>query len=332
MDEENVISEPVENFPQYEINDPSGRGEKKPPRNPSGPEAFLVITVLGILPDVIDFFSIGGLSFLSSALSWPITEIYFAQKNLKVPNVKKWFRWLNIGDAVPFLGVIPLKTVGLIIAVWMAWHPESKITKGVQALDAAASAKAAAGQTAKTAAKESSAQAKKGGVVQRIKDVTQEYFGGTGDDEGGDIYGEISEGGQQILGPKEQADRAAFGEVISAPPEEQEEEEATSLPEPRVSIQSKPKLPTEIAGEPPASMSSKEKERQEEIESRLGIGKIEREIVGKLSSPEAVMEDAQVLASDNENVVDLSGYRKNKKGNSSGSFPSEGDNSQKIVA
>ena len=104
MDEEDILSEPVENLPQYSTSDPSGRGkDSRPPKNPSGGEAFFIVSILGILPDVIDFFSIGALSFLSSALSWPMTELYFYHKNLKVPNIKKWIRWTNIGDFIPFV-------------------------------------------------------------------------------------------------------------------------------------------------------------------------------------------------------------------------------------
>ena len=84
MADEEVISEPTENLPQYDAYNPSQRGrDNSSPKNPSGTEATIIVLVLGVLPDVIDFFSIGALSFVSSILSWPLTELYFYHKNLK---------------------------------------------------------------------------------------------------------------------------------------------------------------------------------------------------------------------------------------------------------
>lgn len=312
MDEEDVISKPVDNLPQYDAYNPSGRGEENPPKNPSGTEAFLIISVLGVLPDVIDFFSIGALSFLSSALSWPITEYYFAQKNLKVPNVRKWVRAMNLGDVIPFLGVIPLKTTGLVIAVYIAWHPDSKLAKGAQAVESATSAKGVAKQT--TA----------GGLKQKIRGTTQkvrEYFGGGAKEDADNfelgygkskdednIYGEMSEGGQQVVGPEKEAEMKAFGEVISTPRMAEESLETAQAPAPK-KIEEKPKpKPLEEISNPQERKA--DQAEQEQIEKRLGIGDVERGIREKLTSPEAIMENGSFVSSDDERTIDLSGAEK----------------------
>lgn len=307
MDEEDVISEPVENLPQYDVFDPSGMGEDRtPPKNPSETEAILIILGLGVVPDVIDFFSIGGLSFLSSALSWPVTEYYFYQKNLKVPNIRKWIRGTNLGDVIPFLGVLPLKTIGLLAGIYIAWHPESKLSKSAQAINAITSPQ--------EAAKENSAwinlkqKVKKMRATTEEKSMSMEEFAYKKESPEKDIYEEIREGAGGIMGPEEQAERETFGEVISDPERQAEEQEATAPSQPvrerPTEQKSEPKPLSEIST-PRAAKG--EKEREEEIESRLGIGEVEREIKEKLTSPEAVMENQGIPTFNGGRGVDLRG-------------------------
>lgn len=297
MDEEDIISEPVENFPQYDVYDPSERGEEKNIKNPGETEAFLVVLVLGVLPDVIDFFSIGALSFLSSTLSWPITEYYFSQKNLKVPNIRKWIRGTNLGDVIPFLGALPLKTIGLLVAIHIAWHPESKIAKGAQALEAATSAKEA---IKKPPTGGELKQKPKGGTKgAERKPAGLEELGQEKAAAEKDIYEEIREGAGGVMGPEEQAEKETFGEIISYPEEPSPAEAPRKEPE---AEKVKPKPLSEI----PSATESKEKIREaEEIEERLGIGEVEREIKEKLTSPEAVMEDQGIPTFDDGRGVDL---------------------------
>jgi hypothetical protein len=303
MDEEDLISEPAENLPQYDATDSSYGEETASNKNPGETEAFFVVLMLGVLPDVIDFFSIGALSFLSSALSWPITEYYFSQKNLKVPNIRKWIRGTNLGDVIPFLGALPLKTIGLLVAIHIAWHPESKIAKGAQALEAATSAKEA---LKKPPTGGELKQKPKGGIsdvgrkTAGIEELGQEKAGA-----GKDIYEEIREGAGGVMGPEEQAEKETFGEIISFP------ENQNPAEEPMRSEVAQKKPPTEKAGLKPNSETSLAKEstekieRAEEIESRLGIGEVEREIKEKLTSPEAVMEDQGIPTFNNGRGVDL---------------------------
>ena len=283
MAEKDVISEPegsLENFPSGDIYNLSGIGdEETPPKNPSETEAVLIILGLGVLPDVIDFFSIGGLSFLSSALSWPITEYYFYQKNLKVPNVKNLMRWMNLGDAVPFLGVIPLKTVGLLFAIYIAWHPESKLAKGAESLVAATNPKAVA---------------KKGSSWENIKQRVQNWKGRAkgepmsmeefayAKDKSSqkDIYEEAGEGVGGIVGPERQARDETFGEIISTPPDEPPTETPSAQPTGTKPTSGRP-APKDDQPQRPAEEKTEKERVEKEIEERLGINEIERKIEGK---------------------------------------------------
>jgi len=306
MDEEDVISEPAGNLPLYDASGQSERGGGKPPKNPSSTEAFLIVLVLGVLPDVIDFFSAGAASFASSIISWPITEYYFAQKNLKVPNIRKWIRATNLGDVIPFIGALPLKTIGLLAAIYVAWHPESKISKSVQALEAATSAK----EAAKKASAEGGLKIKQGARIPGTKEVAgaPEEQKGAEVNEPKDIYEEIGEGALGVMGPEEQAERETFGEIISTPPETPTEEAPTGGAQKPNSSNLTPKTETARKEQTPLgdeAETKKEARETEELEERLGIGEVEREIKEKLTSPEAVMEEGGIPTFNNGRGVDL---------------------------
>ncbi len=307
MDEDDVISEPEDGLEEYTAD--AEERDSRPPKNPSGTESFIIVLLLGVLPDVIDFFSIGGLSFLSSALSWPVTELYFSKKNLKAPNIRKWIRAFNLGDVIPFLGVIPLKTTGLIIAIYIAWHPESKAAKGLQAIDAAASAKISPKEFSGGRVQQKSSLREKvaGAVAEKEKVGTMQSEQPIGADK--DIYEEIREGGGGIKGPEEEAEIQTFGEIPNSAATE-EEPIAAPVPrekEPSTTLPKKSEQRPVALGDIAQDAAS---EKTEEIEERLGIGEVEREIKEKLSSPEAVMEDTGIPTQDGERMVDLSGKGK----------------------
>ncbi len=328
-EEGDVISDPVENLPQYDAYNPSGRGKKKdPPKNPAPLEASIVVAILGILPDAIDFFSIGGLSFLSSILSWPVTELYFFHKNLKVPNVKSWMRWLNIGDAVPFLGALPLKTIGLIMAIYIAWHPKSKLAKAVKVADTVTNIKKPSGTTVKdTTAKPGSSLKEITSNPKERKSLPELSEDGLTTKEK-DLYETTSAGGAEIQSPEAEAQTADFKEIAGEDPIE-ESVTATPAPEKKeTEIKLADKKPGAVSFED--SVDKEEGNTDEEINERLGIGAVERDIQNKLTSPEAVMESFssagetlfsgteneeaenlnpeanEVAVSDNEKVVDFS--------------------------
>ncbi len=323
MDEDDVISEPVENLPQFNPHDPSGRGEEeKPPKNPGGVEAFFVVLILGVLPDTIDALDLGTLSTFTSIISWPATEYYFHQKNLQVPNIKKWIRGLNIGDAVPIVGILPLKTIALIIAIYMAWHPDSKITKAAKAADAATSVAEGKKPAAATAGA-------KGGFRQKIARgirSTKEFFGGGGEGEedeeenlslgyergGGDIYEKMNVGG--VRGPEEEAEAKAFEEITSAPPKQEE----IITTQPSAGIQRQTTQTTT------ASTAPQENKTQEESGKIGGAYEQEKKIMGTMESSlevEGILQEKPIPINqsansqgipthENERVVDLSGKDK----------------------
>lgn len=296
MDEEDVISYPEDAREQYSVS--GGESKHTPPKNPSSTEAFIIVLLLGVLPDVIDFLSAGAASFASSAISWPITEYYFSQKNLKVPNIRKWIRATNLGDVVPFIGALPLKTIGLLAAIYVAWHPESKISKGVRALEAATSAK----EATKKAAAEGSLKTKTK-IAEKIAGLKElEELKEGEEPESKDIYEEIREGAGGVMGPEEQAETETFGEIVSAPPKEPAEEVTT----PGTSNLKPKRMPeTEIGVAKNEPEEKKEAENTEELEERLGIGEVERDIKEKLTSPEAVMEGGGVATFNDGRGVDL---------------------------
>ena len=302
MADEEVISEPTENLPQYDAYNPSQRGrDNSSPKNPSGTEATIIVLVLGVLPDVIDFFSIGALSFVSSILSWPLTELYFYHKNLKIPNIRNWIRWSNLGDVIPFLGVLPLKTLGLVMAIYIVWHPESKFAKGAQALDVVSGAKKAPKKA--PAGFMDRARQMVEERTERGKQETageEEYFEqGYEKENEEDVYERLDVEG--IRGPEEEAEAQTFGEIISIPPEETEVESprATTAPKPFSEIV--PKEESEI------------KKGVEEGASVGGAYEEERKIKGTMGDLKGVLEEnstlnsnpQEVQSSDDEKVVNL---------------------------
>lgn len=333
MDENELDN--IDDVDEDSYTDPSGRGsiDREEPKNPNTTEAFMVVLVLGVLPDVIDFFSIGAFSTFSSMVSWPLTEYYFHHKNLEVPNVKKWMRGMNIGDAVPVLGVLPLKTIGLLIAIYMAWHPDSAITKAATAADVAAGGTKQAVRNSPGSLKRSAsrdiAKSAKEWVREKAENVKKKN-GGDGEEEstdGGfelayrrprgeeDVYGEISEGGQQISSPEEQAETEVFGETVSTPPQE---EEAAPPPKRLTTNQVQPtSAPT---GQPGSSEIKKKEEERDEAAKVGGAYVEEAEIMATMKSAGGVEDilkekprplnslsnPQEVKSSNDEKVVDLS--------------------------
>lgn len=344
MEEEEVISEPEEILEEYDSGAEEGGA---PPKNPSGAEAFLVVSFFGILPDVIDFFSIGGLSFLSSAISWPVTEYYFSRKNLQVPNVRKWIRIMNLGDAVPFLGVLPLKTTGLIIAIYVAWHPDSKIAKGAEALEAATGSKGGVKQAVRGKAEASVQRVKdvdaRSDLKGRFKRVLPEYFEDEDEkEEEGDIYEEIREGGGGIRGPEEEAEAETFGEIISEP-----ETEEDLYPE---NAPKKPQRPNVVGREEeqqqPIPLGDLKKDGGQEESAKIGgVYEEEKEVMKTMTSagePEDILKEKpipissrsdpqEIQSSDDGRFVNLKKFKDDSQQNRPVPQKGDGDSLKKAA-
>ena len=85
------------------------------------PESIILIMYIGSTDLVGIGLVIFGLDdfFILDALTFPVTQIYFRMKGVKAGSDLGF----NLGEIVPYLGALPLRTIGLLITIYMANHP-----------------------------------------------------------------------------------------------------------------------------------------------------------------------------------------------------------------
>jgi hypothetical protein len=85
-------------------------------------EAILLLMYIGAT-DLVGFLLIFiGLDdfFILDLLTFPVTQIYFRIKGVRAG----YDLVMNALELIPYLGVLPLRTIGVAIVIWKDRHPE----------------------------------------------------------------------------------------------------------------------------------------------------------------------------------------------------------------
>jgi hypothetical protein len=108
------------------------------------PEALIAGPLLFGIPDLIElllgFFGIDTLG-ITDAIAFPGSQIY-----LRMKGVKSTYALMgNILELIPYVGVLPLRTIGYIAVVWLDHHPKAEAAIGAAAGKATSGEKLPAG-------------------------------------------------------------------------------------------------------------------------------------------------------------------------------------------
>ncbi|MEK7611944.1 MAG: hypothetical protein AAB407_01215 [Patescibacteria group bacterium] len=85
-------------------------------------EAFFLIAYIAITDIIGILLVLVGLDdfFIIDALTFPVTQLYFRMKGVR----GTWSLWMNIAELIPYIGALPLRTIGVIAVVYLDHHPE----------------------------------------------------------------------------------------------------------------------------------------------------------------------------------------------------------------
>lgn len=96
------------------------------------PEALIAGTLLFGIPDAIELALIFvGLDtfWITDAFAFPGSQIY-----LRIKGVKSTYALAgNVLELVPYLGALPLRTIGFVMVVWLDHHPKAEALIGAAA-------------------------------------------------------------------------------------------------------------------------------------------------------------------------------------------------------
>ncbi|HDH31260.1 MAG TPA: hypothetical protein ENH26_00610 [Candidatus Wolfebacteria bacterium] len=92
------------------------------------PESILLIMYIGftdLIGIILIFFGLDDFLILD-LITFPVTQFYFRIKGVR----STYDLATNILECIPYLGALPMRTVGLIITIYLANHPTT--TEGVK--------------------------------------------------------------------------------------------------------------------------------------------------------------------------------------------------------
>jgi hypothetical protein len=95
----------------------------------SGVEAFLLISVtliIDIVPIILIFFGLP--DFFIPGLLGLATLFYLKMKGISL--VRDLIA--SIGELIPYVSALPLKTAGMILTIWIDWHPQGALAKAAE--------------------------------------------------------------------------------------------------------------------------------------------------------------------------------------------------------
>lgn len=79
------------------------------------------VFVLDVIGMILAFFLLDDF-FILDVLTWP-TLLYFKVKGIKGP----YDKIATVGELLPYLGALPLKTLGVFLVIWSDRYPDSQI-------------------------------------------------------------------------------------------------------------------------------------------------------------------------------------------------------------
>lgn len=94
------------------------------------PETIILTMYIGLtdlIGIVLVFFALDDFGIID-ALTFPVTQLYFRMKRVKGTADLVF----NVLELIPYVGALPLRTVGLLITIYIANHPKSAIGQVAQ--------------------------------------------------------------------------------------------------------------------------------------------------------------------------------------------------------
>lgn len=91
-------------------------------------ETFLLLVYIGatdIIGILLVFFGLDDF-FILDILTFPVTQIYF---RLKKVNKAGYDLVCNLLELIPYLGALPIRTLGVALVIWADHHPEGTVAK-----------------------------------------------------------------------------------------------------------------------------------------------------------------------------------------------------------
>lgn len=89
---------------------------------------MLYIVPLDIVGIILGCFGLDDF-FILDLLTFPVTQFYFRMKG-----VKSTFDLIASGlELIPYIGALPIKTIGVTITIWTANHPKALASKTITA-------------------------------------------------------------------------------------------------------------------------------------------------------------------------------------------------------
>ena len=96
------------------------------------PIAFLLVCYIAltdIIGIIIVFFGLDDF-WIIDILTFPVTQLYFRMKGIG----REYDLSMNLLQLIPYVGALPLRTVGVCMVIWADRHPESKAAQKIQAI------------------------------------------------------------------------------------------------------------------------------------------------------------------------------------------------------
>jgi len=94
-------------------------------------EAFLLVMYVGftdLIGMVLVLFALDDF-FILDVLTFPVTQIYFRMKGVSKAGYDVT---ANLLEIVPYLGALPIRTVGVLAVIWVDRHPEGLVSGAAQ--------------------------------------------------------------------------------------------------------------------------------------------------------------------------------------------------------
>src|SRR3989344_7351510 len=96
------------------------------------PIAFLLVCYIAltdIIGIILVFFALDDF-WIIDLLTFPVTQLYFRMKGIGA----EYDLTMNLLELIPYVGALPLRTVGVCMVIYADRHPESQVTKKLQAI------------------------------------------------------------------------------------------------------------------------------------------------------------------------------------------------------
>lgn len=94
----------------------------------SGVEAILLVCYVGLLDAIGLILVLFGLDdfFILDLLSFPVTQLYFRMKGVSRAGLDLT---TGLAELIPYVGSLPLRTIGVLIIIYSDRRPDSWIAK-----------------------------------------------------------------------------------------------------------------------------------------------------------------------------------------------------------